>query len=146
MTITPFKGRQVTRRPDLPPYPVNEVCAHPRCSRDATDPHHAENRGAGWPRASNYAWVELDGKLLVPIMVGLCREHHQHVTGGVGGHKAQLQWVDGEGFYWVALPDRDGSLLDPQPRPLTSLNQTLDALMARGFSEGEAEAMMGSAA
>jgi hypothetical protein len=116
VTLSPFETRQVRPRSDLPSYELNLVCAVPGCHFDATDNHHAHNRGMGWPKKSDYWWVELPGGELVPVRVGLCREAHDAVT----DHRAWIKW-NGSGFEWHVRRGDEWlyvGLLNPQPAPL----------------------------
>lgn len=115
MSISPFRGHVVERRPDLPGYPVNQTCAHPDCQREATDNHHALGRGMGWPKKRDYWFVLVDGRWIVPVRIGLCRQHHEDLEGGSGGVRAELMWVEDEGYYWVDMETREGRELDPGP-------------------------------
>jgi hypothetical protein len=79
-TIRGVEGKPGT----LPP-----GCAAPRCGRMAQQRHHI------WPksylRGQPYEWVSVDG-VLVQNSCGLCMEHHNDVTGDVGGHRAHIRW------------------------------------------------------
>jgi hypothetical protein len=98
-------------------YEVNEVCAVPHCGRASAHAHHLWSRSH--LRGQPYEWVVLPDGTIIGNRVGLCREHHEWVTGGVGGHKARIEFRSGL-FYWCER-DRDErwspllGLLDPQP-------------------------------
>jgi len=63
-------------------------------------------------------WVSLPSGRVVSNVIGLCRRHHNEVTGGPGGHKAMIQLAPEERFIWLT-PDGNGwvhhGLLFPQP-------------------------------
>lgn len=111
-------------------YPLNKVCAHPECKREATDAHHAFPRS----QITNDSWfvrVEEDyatGTGIysnptgdpIPHVTGLCREHHEAVE----AHRAWIKLGDG---VWVwydrqpyeTMPETDG-------RDWFSLNEDAD--------------------
>lgn len=97
MTRLASESWDVVAAPEEPAYELNEVCAVPGCNHVATDNHHI------WRRSfiidSDAYWVRVNGTL-VPNRVGLCQEHHRHVTGDIGGHKATVMWFAGV-FFWV---------------------------------------------
>lgn len=108
------------------PYELNKVCAHPFCNVSTKDTHHLFRR-QGHPDAD---WVYVDlpdiGWRYLPTKVGLCRHHHDDVSGGVGGHKAWIRWIEPEHLFgWLeARPDDDQTntdnweligYLDPHP-------------------------------
>jgi hypothetical protein len=73
-------------------YDVNEICAHPTCSRRSVHAHHM------WPRSfirKNYDWVRLPDGTILGNRIGLCQEHHDMVTGEIGGYRARLRWDAG---------------------------------------------------
>jgi hypothetical protein len=59
--------------------------------------HHIVRRSA---TAGPKRWISVDG-LILPNVAGLCKLHHDQVTGGIGGHQAKIgfpsleQLVDG---------------------------------------------------
>jgi hypothetical protein len=68
-------------------YDVNELCAHPTCNRHSVHAHHM------WPRSfirKNYDWVKLPDGTILGNRIGLCQEHHDMVTGEIGGYRAKL--------------------------------------------------------
>lgn len=100
-------------------YPLNRKCAHPECSEDAVDPHHAFPRSAiggdswfvelrfeldgekeriaavlGRPSPS-WSTIPLHGKeflsVVIPHVTGLCRAHHEQVE----LHHAWIKLEDG---------------------------------------------------
>jgi hypothetical protein len=86
------------------PYKVDPICAHPTCGRPSVHAHHL------WPRSylrgQPYDWVEhprLDPRdehdMIIGNRVGLCVEHHEMVTGEVGGYRARIVFEGGV-FYW----------------------------------------------
>jgi len=88
---------EVKDRGDLPAYELGPNCMVHGCDqlREDGGGHHVwrrSNQTRSW-------WVELPDGTLVPNRVGLCREHHREVTGGVGGHKAAIV-VRGDRLLW----------------------------------------------
>jgi hypothetical protein len=73
--------------------PLDDVCYVAGCKGLPLEAHHV------WARSligGDFPFVETpDGQVLGNI-VNLCREHHQRVTGGPGGHKAKLTYVEFE--------------------------------------------------
>jgi hypothetical protein len=99
------------------PHPVQPVCACPGCISVSQQRHHL------WPRSylrgQPVDWVKLPSGRVVSNGIGLCMRHHGFVTGGIGGHKAQIHLEPGETFIWLT-PDGNGGwvnegLLFPQP-------------------------------
>lgn len=73
-------------------YKVNEVCAHPSCGKASVHAHHM------WRRSfirKDYDWVKLPDGTIIGNRVGLCQEHHDMVTGEIGGYRAKLTWEAG---------------------------------------------------
>jgi hypothetical protein len=107
---------EVTRRTDLPGYELSDYCSNPFCSGPASDNHHVDTKGMGWPKKSDYWHVESPSGQVIPARVGLCRPCHQSVTGTVGGYGARIQWIEEESlFYWIDLRTNEGQALDPHP-------------------------------
>jgi hypothetical protein len=79
-------------------YKVGPRCSNPECRRFAEHAHHIVRRSA---LAGDYAWVEIDGKV-VANKTGLCVPCHNDITGEVGGHKAAIRWIDGL-FVWCLV-------------------------------------------
>lgn len=110
--IPPYENVDLVPRPDLPDYQVEPQCACPRCDRVPDDPHHIASAGQLGIRT---AWVIVDG-LLIGNLAGLCREHHDQVTGEIGGHKAAIRWdVETKRLYWLDLGEKWADALDPMP-------------------------------
>ena len=74
-------------------YQVNAVCAHPKCGRLAAHKHHM------WPRSylrdQPQNWVRLGDGTIIGNLIGLCVEHHEMVTGEIGGYRSRLVWMAG---------------------------------------------------
>lgn len=126
MTLPPA-GTWDVRGVDGPHYTIDSHCANPRCSKFVDDVHHMWRRSR--TGGSDHRWVVVDGVLL-PNLVGLCRDCHMDVTGGVGGYKAAIRYhADGPLFTWaLVVPQTDGALefdevgpLDPQPPDANTL-------------------------
>jgi len=81
-----------------PKYKVGPHCAMPTCARFADHAHHMVRRSQ---LGGDYGWVEIDGDRYANL-VGLCADHHDAVTGRVGGHRAAIRLVDGV-FWWCEL-------------------------------------------
>lgn len=99
-------------------YKVGPQCSHPQCARWADHAHHMVRRSQ---LGGDFNWIEIDGKLY-PNLCGLCVEHHDEVTGRVGGHRAAIRLIDGI-FYWSSIEHKSSgeiiylpfAPLDPQP-------------------------------
>jgi hypothetical protein len=89
-------------------YAVNEVCAHPSCGARSAHAHHlwARSHLAGQP----YDWVSIpvesggemvgqERRVVLGNRLGFCVDHHNDVTGMIGGHRARIVFEDGI-FYW----------------------------------------------
>lgn len=102
MTLLPSSDFGIRGHPGNA-YDVNEVCAHPECQRPSAHAHHC------WPRSylrgQPYEWV------VVPLgppgvvrtignRLGFCVEHHDMLTGEIGGYRARLEWDEGL-LWWV---------------------------------------------
>ena len=98
------------------PYEVNEICAVPGCGRESAHCHHIWARSE--LRGEPYEWVELPDGTVIGNRLGLCREHHEWVTGTLGGHKARISFESGI-FWWLEkTPSGEWThvgLLDTQP-------------------------------
>ncbi|MCP6726399.1 hypothetical protein NL526_30540, partial [Klebsiella pneumoniae] len=72
-------------------YDVNPICAHPNCNKRSAHAHHM------WPRSylrgQPYDWVRLPDGTILGNRIGLCVEHHEMVTGEIGGYRARLSWT-----------------------------------------------------
>ena len=90
--------------------PLNVRCGRPGCSKFATERHHLFPRS--YLRGQPYEWVSLPGDLLLANSIGLCTDHHNRVTGGVGGHKSKIVWEDEE-FVWYDATHADWKLVGP---------------------------------
>ena len=79
------------------PYDVNDVCAHPYCGRTSAHVHHL------WPRSflrkQPVEWVSLLDGTVLGNRVGLCFDHHEQVTGRLGGYAARILYTFGV-FVW----------------------------------------------
>lgn len=97
MTIDPRRYTWCTT-PDLPNW-----CSIPGCSSTfKLQKHHIVRRSAtGGP----LDYITIDG-LVVQNVCMLCREHHQQITGGVGGHKLWIAWDSGK---WRIYQPGDGA-------------------------------------
>jgi hypothetical protein len=91
----------------------NTRCSVPRCISLSQHGHHI------WPRSAlrgePYEWVRLPDGRTINNVTGLCIRHHNEVTGGIGGHRARIEFVGGT-FWWQDMkhPHNDGPLY-PQP-------------------------------
>lgn len=100
------------------PHPVDKICAAPGCISVSQQAHHLWRRSS--LRGQPQDWVSLPSGRIVANTIGLCMRHHGFVTGGVGGHKAQIKMEPDETFIWLT-PEREGfswvnqGLLHPQP-------------------------------
>jgi hypothetical protein len=102
-----------------PSYKVGPRCAVPACRRLAEHAHHLWRRSAlGGP----FDWVELPDGHVVGNLVGMCPQHHDAVTGRIGGHKAAIRMTEDHVFWWCTIPDETSGIeyefvapLEPQP-------------------------------
>jgi hypothetical protein len=76
-------------------YTVGPFCDAPGCKRPVDHKHHL------WRRSflgGDFWWVRVplaDNKTtVIRNVIGLCYRHHEDVTGGPGGHKAWIRWVE----------------------------------------------------
>ena len=63
-------------------------------------------------------WVQLSDSMVIANVIGLCRVHHDNVTGEIGGHRARLA-LENDLLYWYERADDGWKLtgpLDPQPQ------------------------------
>jgi len=98
------------------PYEVNEICAVPGCGRASAHAHHLWSRSH--LRGQPYEWVVLPNGTVIGNRIGLCREHHEWVTGGPGGHRARILFQPSGLFSWDYKAGdlwRMIGLIDPQP-------------------------------
>lgn len=74
-------------------------------------------------------YVTIDGLVRVNVCK-LCPQHHADLTSPVGGHRAMIRWVDGEGWCWAVrakgpgtadLTDEAGVCSDGRPAGVGSL-------------------------
>lgn len=100
-------------------YPINVKCAHPECAEEAVDPHHCFPRsrqvGGSFFVAITFDTAEEAKKfgdkvrvrplkvspktVVIPHVVGLCREHHDQVE----DHHAWIKLEDGT-WNWYDRP------------------------------------------
>lgn len=90
---------------------ADDVCCHPHCEvRWGLETHHIVRRSdTGGP----VRWVVIRGVVLLNERK-VCPKHHLELTGGVGGHRGWIRYLEGEGWVWYA-PAPLGS-----PAPLAS--------------------------
>jgi hypothetical protein len=73
-------------------YDVDPACSEPLCTKPAAHTHHC------WPRSylrgQPYEWVRI-GEIVIGNRLGFCVEHHDMLTGEVGGYRARLAWEAG---------------------------------------------------
>lgn len=97
-------------------YRVNDVCAHPACGKPSQHTHHC------WPRSylrgQPYEWVKLPDGRVIGNRVGFCVEHHEMLTGEIGGHRARLVWESGVMWWQDRSPQPEG--VWTIKRPLTT--------------------------
>ena len=98
-------------------YDVPPTCSHPECDRPAAHVHHV------WPRSflrgQPYEWVRFDDGLIVGNRLGFCVEHHEQLTGQIGGYQSRLIWRDRT--YWWEDRNSVGAWSDHEPvRVMTS--------------------------
>lgn len=92
------------------PYSVDERCSVPGCPRRSVHTHHI------WPksflRGQPYEWVELPDGTVIGNRTGLCLEHHNMVTGEIGGHRALIMFRAGL-FLWHVKDTRADAMAPP---------------------------------
>ena len=131
MTLRPVEAIRLKVPPQERwiPYELPPICQVPGCWLPMEDPHHIVRRSdTGGP----VDYVTVDG-LVLANKIGICRPHHDEVTGGVGGHKARIgfpEWQDiVDGLYsawwlWYArLPTAAGA--DPKWKLCGPLDQPI---------------------
>lgn len=131
LTLLPSKEFAV-RGHEGKAYEVNEWCAVPLCARASAHAHHI------WPRShlrsQPYEWVELPDGTVIGNRIGLCLQHHNNVTGEIGGYRARILFTAGL-FWWELPPDGSTPLkvwervgpLDPQPPGVPTQRQETPA-------------------
>jgi hypothetical protein len=96
MTLLPAAPLGVRGHPGNA-YDVPPTCAHPECDKPAAHVHHC------WPRSflrrQPVEWVCFSDGTVVGNRLGFCVEHHEQLTGQIGGYKARLRWQDGT-MWW----------------------------------------------
>jgi len=118
VTLAPLVEPSIRGVEGKPPV-LTRGCVAPGCISLAQQRHHL------WPksylRGQPYEWVEV-GDRVIANSVGLCLTHHEHVTGGPGGHKAHIRYSKNLLFEWWSLdpeknmgPLRGQGLIDPEP-------------------------------
>lgn len=112
MTRIPWESWLVQAWPEMPPYELNTVCAHPSCSSTNVEDHHIWRRSFGKDFRDAW-WVRLEDDRTAPNRVGLCPFHHAQIT----TNAARLEFVDLENDELVCMwiEGDSGSPLDPQP-------------------------------
>lgn len=104
MTLLPHTNWDVIPVRDRKTYKVPANCCVPGCTRFTDHAHHLWRRSAG----TNEAWVclvFLPDKPVIGNLVGLCWQHHEWITGTVGGHKAWIEFDDARQiFIWHENP------------------------------------------
>lgn len=134
MTLIPLDDFNVRGHPGGA-YDVPETCSAPDCSSRSQQVHHC------WPksflRRQPIEWVKLSNGTVIGNRLGFCVEHHNGLTGLVGGHKARLHWQDGIMWWDVPIPGEEHwSRIGPtkhQP-PGSGVGQTHDH---DGLADGE---------
>lgn len=74
-------------------YDVPFSCSHPDCDQPAAHTHHC------WPRSflrgQPYEWVKLPDDTVIGNRLGFCVQHHDMLTGEIGGYRARLRFEAG---------------------------------------------------
>lgn len=89
---------------------LTDVCAIPGCdSKFRLEKHHIVRRSAtGGP----LDYITIDG-LVIQNVCMLCREHHDNITGSIGGHKLWIAYgIGGWQVYRPAYSGDTGLLVD----------------------------------
>jgi len=100
---------------------VHEWCSIPGCLSRTQEAHHLWPRSALRNQPQN--WVRIPFGGTVANKTGVCRRHHQMLTGGIGGHQGWIKLEHGDVFtYWEKAGPSDQwtpmGLLRPQPKVL----------------------------
>lgn len=99
MTLLPSSDYGITGWPGEK-YEVNEICAHPTCNKPSAHTHHC------WSRShlrKDYEWVKLPDGTVIGNRIGFCVEHHDMLTGEVGGYRARLSWEGGVMWWQIKV-------------------------------------------
>lgn len=108
MTLLPAEPARVTIDPRryswCPPLVLDSVCYAPGCTEVWQIQRHHIVRRSNTGGPLDYITI---GGLVVPNVCMLCRDHHDMVTGLVGGHRAWIRYETGEGWLWYR-PTRSG--------------------------------------
>jgi hypothetical protein len=122
MTLRPAETPRV-RGLKGPHVTVGPRCSNPNCGKYADDPHHIWSRKMlGGP----FEWVEVEGRTFVNL-TGVCRACHDDLTGSGGGHRAKIEYEQGE-FHWALVTPKGvhrTGLLVPQPPTPETLSRSL---------------------
>lgn len=122
MTLLPSDS-QLVEAVEGDRYMVGPYCDAPGCKRPVDHKHHL------WRRSflgGDYWWVRVpiadDKTTTIRNVIGLCWQHHEDVTGGPGGHRAWIRWVEDpdQALHWLENDGYDhwisiGTLSLPAP-------------------------------
>jgi hypothetical protein len=111
MTLLPSSDFGIRGHPGNA-YNVDPQCSHPNCIKPAAHTHHC------WPRSylrgQPYEWVKIDD-VVIGNRLGFCVEHHDMLTGEIGGYRARLIWE--AGVMWWEDRNRAGPQNENPPLP-----------------------------
>lgn len=108
-------------------YKPPKRCSAPLCEATEGDVHHLFRRS----KLGAQSWVRFPEGYVVGNLVRLCREHHDGVTGRVGGHRFWIRWdYDRRLYLWGEVIESEPGFpefgevgpLDPQPPTQESLD------------------------
>jgi len=109
--VTPLKPiKNTTRVRGVPSkrYPLNKICAHPKCDLGPVTAHHIFGRPPGPDSDSWFVEVEVHGKdnpevgpmlRVIPAVTGLCGSGTTGHHGDLEEHRAWVKYEDGQ-FVW----------------------------------------------
>lgn len=106
MTITPIEPIRMTIDPRryvwCAPVELHGRCYAPGCAETwGLQKHHIVRRSAtGGP----LDYITID-QLIVPNVCMLCQQHHDNLTGLLGGHMAAIKWEAGAWMWCVPTDD-----------------------------------------
>ena len=107
MTLQPVPDRILSWDFDEDEFVLDDLgplCAVPSCPARGVQGHHiCPRRQTCGPRRL----VAVNGQVVDNVAM-LCNWHHDMVTGGLGGHKARIQWNEYAPGGWVwSIPEGD---------------------------------------
>lgn len=123
------------------PYDVNHNCAVEHCLRPSAHAHHLWSRS--YLRGQPYEYVQLPDGTVIGNRIGLCQQHHEMVTGEIGGYRARIRFALGLFIWDERVPgstyDLDLPAWEPKgylyPQPPGVEQKIVEALAAEANDE-----------